>query len=497
MAETNLDIKIRTTADTTGATAAAASLKGVESASKGAATSAQAQSKATNELGENFEKGAAAGRVLSEVSRGNVLALGQLGAALKTIGVLLKTNLIGALFTLGAVAAQVILPMVAGFMNKKKAVEEATSAVEQATKAVKDLGEQRLETLQGALALIDETAKRTLEDLNDALDSAEKLADAQDRLAIARIEADPNLSDSAKISARAGIADSAAARRSAAAISLAEGVVGARRNAAQGASSVETSAAGRFNEASGRVESAASYRRNLEGQVPGLRGEMASAAQGELGFNEPAYLVAAGKMDELTAKIALLNVPEGQAREASLKTDLLAATTALNDANKASLKSAEDLAESERKLAKVRADQAAVAPVEKKIREIDTGAQLTTAKAKEAAAAQEAVKAVPERVLTETAGRVQNPGDLNAAQEKQVVQRALEINRNAAAQAGTQAGETIGEAFGMALKELFPEVTNAILINVRSQINEAVKAESARINARLDQSDARARNERR
>jgi hypothetical protein len=384
---TKVVIQISTPADVSGAVASTAAIKDVGKATGAAATSTQAQAKATNELGENFEKGAAAGRVLSEVSRGNVFAFGQLGAAIKTIGVLLKTNLIGALFTLGAVAANILLPIIAGFMDKKKAVEDSTKAVEAATKAVKDLGEQRLETLQGALALIDETAKRTLEDLNDALDSAEKLADAQDRLAIARIEADPNLSESAKITARAGIADSAAARRSAAAISLAEGVVGARRNAAQGASSVESSAAGRFNEASGRVESAASFRRNLEGQVSGVRSEMANAAQGSLGFNEPAYLAAAGRLDELTDKIALLNAPEGQAREAGLKTDLLAATTALNDANKAALKSAEDLAESERKLAKVRADQAAIVPVEKQIREIQTAGDLKTAAVKDTEAA--------------------------------------------------------------------------------------------------------------
>lgn len=200
----DVKIHIATTADTSGATAQAAALGDVNAQAKKGTEAAKDAGKATNELGENFEKGAAAGRVLGEVSRGNVLALGQLGAAIKALAALLRANLIGGLITLGAIAANVLLPIIKGFQEKKKAVEEDSAALDANKRKMEELAESNKAALEkiadsakltgesyAELASLIDATRRRQDELTDA-SLAAKIAgiDAAEQLALANASTD-------------------------------------------------------------------------------------------------------------------------------------------------------------------------------------------------------------------------------------------------------------------------------------------------------------------
>lgn len=109
-----------------------------------------------------------------------------------------------------------------------------------------------------------------------------------------------------------------------------------------------------------------------------------------------------------------------------------------------------------------------------------------TARAEDTRSAIEQRDRLAEKVARDAARRIRQPGDLNAEQEEALVRRGLELNRNALAQEGRQAGETIGDALGLALKEIFPTVTDALLKNLQAKVDGAFKAEAARLQAQLD-----------
>lgn len=214
--EKDLQIKITTSADTAAAKQAAGALNEVDQAAKRAGTTqkktaeestkaAQATGKAVNTLGEDFTKGAAAGRVLSEVMRGNVLAFGQLGAAIRALGALLKTNLIGTLFTLGAVAAAVLAPLIKGFIDTRKKIDETTDSA-------KALGQVKLDGLRRELDVLSGAASEAKMKFDLLQQSAAAIDDAQKALALAQIQSDPSLSAADKVTAAAGVEARFAAR---------------------------------------------------------------------------------------------------------------------------------------------------------------------------------------------------------------------------------------------------------------------------------------------
>jgi hypothetical protein len=367
-----LDIKIVTTADTTGSKAAASSLNDVSKAAGKGTAAALAQGKAVNELGENFDKGAAAGRVFGDISRGNVLALGQLGAAIKAVGALLKTNLIGGLLTIGAIGATILLPIIQGFVQKKKAADDAANSVDAVTAAAKKLGEQRLDTLRAELDAIAGRADDALTALTAAITAANELADAQDQLDLAKIEADPSLSAEEKVTRRAAIAERAATRRSASAVAQAEGVVGIRRTARDEASRAETGAAANFTAASQPFARAREIEREIAANNAAARGGSRTVASAAARANVP-----------LNAELSRLNDPKTKAAN---ETALAEATKQLEAANKAALKSAEDLAAAEAEVARVRGQQKALAPIQEETRRVQTEAALVPARQADAAA---------------------------------------------------------------------------------------------------------------
>lgn len=455
-----LDIKISTTADTGGADRAAAALGKVTAATQAGAAQSKDAAKAANDLGENFDKGAAAGRVLGEVSRGNVLALGQLGAALKAIGALLRANLIGGLITLGAIGASILLPIIKGFQDKKKAVEDTGKALDAAKAAAQRLGEQRLETLGAELERISAAAQSTVQDLEASLAAAEKLAEAQDRLDLARIEADTSLTEEQRVGRRAAVAERAAARRSASAVSQAEGIVGARRGAAGEFGALETQAADRFTAAARRVDAIDKQLADANALIAATNAEF-SRRVAEIQATTPAGTEQQARILELGAEIQarqapavatrdLLNSPQGQLQQAAARGELAAAEKALAEANAAALKSAQELTDAERNLSRVRATQEALAPIEAQTRAIETGRAATAARERDAARTREGARSATLELIgsdaANSATRLAVGLQGSAAGRADPAVKAAADSLRAAAQAAREGGATEAEA---------------------------------------------------
>jgi hypothetical protein len=200
MADENreLEIKITTTADVGGVKQAEEAVKGLTSAAGNAAHGSGELGKEVKELGHQFHEAAGAGRVVAEVIHGNIGAIGHLGVAVKTIGTLLRTNLIGTLVTLGAVAAQVILPIIQGFDQAKKKIEDATKASEQ-------LAKTNLDSLQRQLTSAAEGADELRKKFEAAQSAKERLDNAEKAARLAGVRADTTLSEVDKVKQESAI----------------------------------------------------------------------------------------------------------------------------------------------------------------------------------------------------------------------------------------------------------------------------------------------------
>jgi hypothetical protein len=191
--QTGIDIRIRTQADVAGARQAAQQLDEVKRVTEKVGQTAASTGKQVNDLGENFDKGAAAGRVIGEVARGNVLALGQLGAAIKALGALLKANLIGGLITLGSLAATVLLPLIKGFRDSQQAAEKASKAVDATAAALAVLDADRAKEAAAAMAEIAARASDARQQIDAVTQAITAQADADEAVALATISADESL----------------------------------------------------------------------------------------------------------------------------------------------------------------------------------------------------------------------------------------------------------------------------------------------------------------
>lgn len=191
MADPRLDIHIKTSADTSGAKAAAAAVKQAGDATKDAGKQAQQTAKNVDAAGESFEKGAAAGRVLAAAMQGNLAAITQLGPALKALGAALKTNLIGMLVTLGGLLASTVIPLIVGFRKKLDETEESAKRANEALQLKKDAIEEVSRAISQLAKDADTAEKelRTLQSRNDAI------ADAKLAQTLAEIRAREDLTD--------------------------------------------------------------------------------------------------------------------------------------------------------------------------------------------------------------------------------------------------------------------------------------------------------------
>ena len=259
-----IDIKLKSTADNSGFNAAKQASGDL--------------SKSVNTAGESFEKGTAAGRTFSEALRGNASAIVNLGPAIKALGAMLKTNLIGVLVTLGAIAASFAAPLVKGFFASKAGAEALRAAADAAGKALKGVAETPMEKLNAALAESDRYAKSFLASQNAVLETQNKIADNEDEIAKIRIQNNDKLSEKEKASALADIESRSAVRKEA----LPEKKAQLELQAAymkQAEARWAKEAAIRELENSGAEESLRKYKEGLEyhARLAEMRGEIAKA----------------------------------------------------------------------------------------------------------------------------------------------------------------------------------------------------------------------------
>jgi hypothetical protein len=213
----DLQIKIKTTADTTGAKAAASSLGDVSAAAGKGAVAAKDQAKGFSQLGEQAEKGAAAGRVLGEVMRGNVLALGQLGPVLKAVGEAFKTN---PLFLIGSIAATIILPVFAkiseGWKKQAADAKAAGDAVDESMQRARDaIAKKADNALAKTYDEIAEAAARAERYINAVTTARTAQTDANEAVALAQIDANTSLSNEEKLLAKVKVQEDARRARAA------------------------------------------------------------------------------------------------------------------------------------------------------------------------------------------------------------------------------------------------------------------------------------------
>lgn len=191
MPDPRLDVHIRTSADTSGAKAAAAEVRKAGDAAEQAAKQAQQTAKSVNDAGESFEKGAAAGRVLAGALQGNVVALTQLGPAIKALGTALKANVIGVLVTLGGLLASTLIPLISGFRKK---LDETTDSAGKLDDALQ-LRTQAIEDVSRAISQLTKDADAAEKELRSLQLRNEAIADAELALTLAKIQANENLTD--------------------------------------------------------------------------------------------------------------------------------------------------------------------------------------------------------------------------------------------------------------------------------------------------------------
>ena len=276
MPDTNLEIKIRTTADTAGANIAAKSLKAVESESKAGAAAAKNQAKATNEMGESFEKNSQAARTLRRAIEGDVTAFDQLGSVLKAVGQAFKTN---PLFTIGSLAATLVLPVIAkiseGWQEQKKKAEEAgrasADAAGAALQAIEKKRENATEKYFHDIAIAADAAKARAEALDLVLVAQ---VDRKEAVAMASVDANDKLSDREKLTAKLAVSREARAERDRIQLAMLD------RNEAEAANLAAKAAAAaataRKNESSSQIVLA-----GLENQSPNALREQLKQAQAD------------------------------------------------------------------------------------------------------------------------------------------------------------------------------------------------------------------------
>lgn len=178
-----VDIKLVSTADTSGAEKMNGALEGVGAASVNAGKKSEAAARGLNTLGEGYERGSSAGRAFKEVINGNVASVGQLGVELKLLGTLMKANLVGVLVSIGALAAQFIVPLVTGFKQAREELEKMSASAKASKEAFEALNDSKLDRLNQQLKSAEEGAA-------DALKKFQEIADAQDKIASSKYASD-------------------------------------------------------------------------------------------------------------------------------------------------------------------------------------------------------------------------------------------------------------------------------------------------------------------
>ncbi len=172
-------IKIVTEGDPRGAERVADSIQKVSRSANDNAKATKEASRGLNELGESSEKGAALGRVLGEVMRGNIGALAQLGAALKATAAGLKSNVFGILLIAATALFNFLPPLIARLRGAKDEIGEAAVKADLLAAAFDKIAKGRGSSLAQQLDAMRDEAKGAADELQRVLSLQEMLLKAQ------------------------------------------------------------------------------------------------------------------------------------------------------------------------------------------------------------------------------------------------------------------------------------------------------------------------------
>lgn len=509
MADANVQIQIQTTADKSGTNQAAKGLDEVRSAGEATGQSSRRVVEGMNRswagLSSMVRGGSDAVKGFGEVMGGVFQSLGKatwVGWAIQ--GITLVIANLGKLRDAFGQTAE----------DTEAKGERIAAAMAQAQEAAKQLGEQRLDALKRELTFLAENAAATVTSLRAALVAAEELADAQDRLDLAKIEADGGMTEEAKVRGRAAIAGRAAERRSGAAVGLAEGVVNSRRGMAEGAQQAEIVAAGRFASARDSVATLERARAEAVAEIAASRAQLHkdidaagaadtalpgadSLATGQAKFR--ALSAAAVREQAASARLQVLDGEGGQALQARRQAELATAAKELDAANQAALASAKALAEAEAALTQVRSQRAALDAIEAQRRGIETEAAAGPARAKDEAHARAQRESLAQADAANLAARVGGKVATDATRLPGIAPELTDAVREAA-QALQKDGATADEGAALA-KALGPLLDAVKAIPERqfareTEKYEAISAMVLRMTADLRRLEEQAKNAR-
>ena len=481
---TRLNVEIRQTAKGTGIQDTARDLRGMASAAEGAGRSG---AKGIAALGETVEKSAAAGRGLADVFSGNV---GGLGAILKGLAAFISGPFGWAIAGVGIVAAVAGDKFTAAYQKKKAAIDETKLSIDEAKKAAEELGSQRLQTLRENMEAVAAAAERTYNELAASIKAAEELADLEDQIAESRDADDKSLSNEDRVWRANRRADAAAERKSKNAERLAEGAVVRAKTVVGSRGGDETKAAEEYKDATAALETLRAAKAAAEQRVREVLAER-NARFKEID-NSPLYETerqgerrkasdkAAADAAPAVAVLEELNSEAGKAKEAALVKEQEQADKRLGEAKGAAIKAVEQLIDAERKLAALREQEAAAAPMRKELRDREASRKAAGARAEDDRAAAAAVEKTGAAGFAEgVAGRMKSMPGYNVGETADFREAAASLM--AAAKAAQAGGATAMEA--SALLEAMQAVEAALKIRDQksAELERQIKTLSTQI----------------
>lgn len=451
------------------------------------------------EMVEQMRYSAIAGRVLSNILRGELFAaLSELPQLLKAVWLALRANplglLLGAITALGA--AFVFLREKLGWFKKEaEALPESLGIAQQATEEFArvqfDLQQQRdeLEKLRNSYEQVEAAVDR-LRRATDTMGEA-KLAvaladiDLREQQALAQPQLDDNQRAAIRLdfAGQRGRARQAAAEDTAHATSLRteEEVKRADERLRQNADTIV-----KLSDQQTTAEIHLQTRRAQLAKLQNMRlgGEWAmqssdkderelgqqtrDLADKEIAALQPVIDGAAKAVADLAKQIV-----DAQATGRDL---VNARALARQSANAAAMNEGAVRKRGEAATLEARNDESALAAKLDAVRD---------RKAREMAAAAMELDDAPATAARQVLARVRFPQDLDADKEEAVFTRAQTIHRAAQETDGRQLGETMGEAVGLALREMFPQLTAAYLQAMRDAVQAATATEVQRLEGQI------------
>lgn len=428
-----LEVRITTPADTTGADATTSAVTKVAKAAAQGTAVAKENAEATKkqgdaakgagrdflDQGEAMSQAAAGGRVLTEVSHGNVAALLQLGSVVKATKAALSTTLgvVGVLLAAGTAAISKIQEEMAKKRENQLKLEadKATVAFNAAQAAADRLNQQTTDAFAARLKAIDDAASRAVDRVQRLVDIAAKLDDVEKATQLAAIDADQSLTAEQKLNAKAEVNNSFASR----AENRQRQVEDTQAGAAQGRfdDTVRATAAARAAANRARTAADATSGASLLELMKPLERQLA-----EMQKANPGADVSIPALDRLRERFAATQTDEGKQRAAIAAAEAAAREADLKAAKEREAAAKQTLRELEKAIADERTGREQIAAAQAKQDKRKYNLDLQDArKADEAAAPRPAPAPDPRRdapLVTNTGEPVPQPDAAQAARNR-------------------------------------------------------------------------------